>query len=95
MPSPARHIAAIAVAVLLAPKLAHADAVHIETSGVVFDTGWPQRAETLASDLNGAATFAQDAATGAYLTAGSYSASNLQGDGDCKDIAISGSTAAR
>ncbi|HEX8614670.1 MAG TPA: PEP-CTERM sorting domain-containing protein [Telluria sp.] len=59
MTSPARHVAvsAIAVAALLAPQLALADSVHIETSSLTFDTGWSQRPETLVSDVNGAATF--------------------------------------
>jgi hypothetical protein len=59
MSSPVRHIAhtAIALAALLAPQFAHAAAVHIEASGVVFDNGWAQRPETLVSDVNGAATF--------------------------------------
>ncbi|MCE3602844.1 PEP-CTERM sorting domain-containing protein [Massilia sp. P8910] len=60
MPLSARHIAASAMtfAALLAPRFACADGVHIETSALVFDTGWSQRAETLVSDVNGAATFA-------------------------------------
>jgi hypothetical protein len=59
MSSPVRQIAvaAIACAALFAPHFANAGAVHIETSGLTFDTGWSQRAETLVSDVNGAATF--------------------------------------
>ncbi|MDQ1920970.1 PEP-CTERM sorting domain-containing protein [Massilia pseudoviolaceinigra] len=59
MSSSVRYLAAsaIAFAALLAPQLAFADGVHIESSSVMFDTSWSQRAETLVSDVNGAATF--------------------------------------
>ncbi|ATQ78125.1 hypothetical protein CR152_29150 [Massilia violaceinigra] len=59
MHSRTRHIAvtAIAFAALFAPQLAHADTVHIETSGLTFDTFQSPYAETLVSDVNGAATF--------------------------------------
>lgn len=57
--SPARHlaVAAIACAALLAPHLASAGAVHIDTGSLTFDSGWSEHAETLVSDINGAATF--------------------------------------
>ncbi|MDQ1813375.1 PEP-CTERM sorting domain-containing protein [Massilia sp. CCM 9210] len=59
MPSPVRHLAAsaIAFAALLAPQFAFAGGIHLESSGIMFDTAWSQRAETLVSDVNGAATF--------------------------------------
>ncbi|MDQ1830470.1 PEP-CTERM sorting domain-containing protein [Massilia scottii] len=68
MPSPVRHLAAsaIAFAALLAPQFAFAGGVHLESSGVMFDTAWSQRAETLMSDVNGAATFSLVNAVG-YL----------------------------
>ncbi|WP_166886168.1 PEP-CTERM sorting domain-containing protein [Massilia sp. CCM 8734] len=51
----ARHIAITAA--LFASQCAYANVVHIETSGLTFDTSWSPQAETLVSDVNGAATF--------------------------------------
>ncbi len=59
MPLSARRIAGTAatVATLFVSQCAVANVVHIETSSLTFDTSWSREAETLVSDVKGAATF--------------------------------------